>query len=187
MNEPSPRGRWQALGVSTRWPEPSTPLNAEKFPGGWSGAYRWARFYRLPWRESTVSGSRACLAEPFGEPDARGATTLLDHSWGTAPERREARRRDGNLLVEGRDGSYRFDDEPGLLARLDLEGNETVIGRYKEAGDPWLAAFAGCLGHFAARLRDGAPFESEIDDNLRTLAATLAAYESARTGQVVTL
>jgi predicted dehydrogenase len=118
---------------------------------------------------------------------AAGVTTLLDHSWGTAPERREERRRDGDLLVEGSDGSYRFDDEPGALVRLDLAGDETIIGRYKEAGDPWLAAFAGCLGHFAARLRDGAPFESEIDDNLRTLAATLAAYDSARTGRVVAL
>lgn len=116
---------------------------------------------------------------------AGGVTTLLDHSWGSAPERRERRRRDGNVLVEGRDGSYRFDDEEGVLARLDLDGDETVIGRYKEAGDPFLAAFAACLGHFAACLRAGAPFESEIADNLRTLAVTLAAYESARTNQVV--
>jgi len=118
-----------------------------------------------------------------------GATTLLDHSWGTAPERRQARRRDGDVLVEGRDGSYRFDDEDGVLVRLDLEGDETVIGRYKErdAGDPFLLAFAGCIGHFAACLRAGTPFESPIEDNLRTLAATLAAYDSARAGQVVRL
>jgi predicted dehydrogenase len=118
---------------------------------------------------------------------AGGATTLLDHSWGTAPERRETRRRDGNVLVEGRDGSYRFDDEDGVLVRLGLDGSETVIGRYKESGDPFLAAFAACIGNFAAGVRVGAPFESEFEDNRRTLAATLAAYESARAGQVVTL
>jgi predicted dehydrogenase len=118
---------------------------------------------------------------------AGGATTLMDHSWGTAPERRQPGRREGDLLIEGRDGSFRFDDEPGQLVRLDLEGNETVIGRYKATGDPFLAAFAGCIGDFAAGVRHGRPFESEIDDNLYTLATTLAAYASARTGQVIPL
>ncbi len=116
-----------------------------------------------------------------------GVTTCLDHSWGTAPERPEQRRREGNLLIEGRDGSYRFDDEPGVLVRLGLDGDEAVIGRYKATGDPFLAAFAGCIGHFAACLRTGAPFESPAEDNLRTLAATLAAYDSAAGNQVVRL
>lgn len=118
---------------------------------------------------------------------AAGATTLLDHSWGTAPERRQQRRRDGDVLIEGRDGSYRFDDEDGVLVHLDLAGDESVIGRYKETGDPFLAAFAGCIGDFAAGVRHGRPFESEYDDNRWTLATTLAAYDSARTGQVVGL
>jgi predicted dehydrogenase len=118
---------------------------------------------------------------------AGGATTLLDASWASPPERREAGRRDGNLLVEGRDGSYRFDDGPGVLARLALDGDEEVIGRYKEAGDPFLAGFAGCIGHVAACLRTGEPFESPIEDNLKTLAATLAAYDSAQANRVITL
>ena len=46
-------------------------------------------------------------------------------------------------------------------------------------------AFDGCIGDFAGALRGGRPFESSAEDNLRTLGATLAAYESARTGQVV--
>lgn len=118
---------------------------------------------------------------------AGGVTSLMDHSWGTAPERPESRRREGNLLIEGRDGSFRFDDEPGHLVRLTLDGREEIIGHYKVAGDPFLAAFAGCIGHFAASLRQGTPFESELDDNLRTLAVTLAAYESAAANQVVVM
>lgn len=114
-------------------------------------------------------------------------TSLMDHSWGTAPERPEQRRREGNLLIEGSEGSYRFDDEPGVLVRMTLDGREEVIGRYKEAGDPFLAAFAGCIGHFAACLRDGQPFEAPVEDNLRTLAATFAAYESAAENRVVAL
>jgi predicted dehydrogenase len=111
----------------------------------------------------------------------------MDHSWGTAPERPEQRRREGNLLIEGSEGSYRFDDEPGVLVRLGLDGREEVIGRYKETGDPFLAAFAGCIGHFAACVRSGVPFESPVEDNLRTLAATLAAYDSAAANQVIHL
>jgi D-apiose dehydrogenase len=118
---------------------------------------------------------------------AAGATTCMDHSWGSAPARVEADRREGDLLIEGRDGSYRFDDAPGILVHLDLTGRETVVGRYKEADDPFLAAFAGCAGDFAAALRHGRPFESEIEDNLRTLRVTLAAYDSARANQVVHL
>jgi predicted dehydrogenase len=72
---------------------------------------------------------------------AGGATTLLDASWASPPERRESGRRDGNLLVEGRDGSYRFDDGPGVLARLTLDGAEEVIGRYKGRATPsWPAS-----------------------------------------------
>lgn len=118
---------------------------------------------------------------------AGGATTVLDHSWGTAPERREADRRDGNVLIDGTEGSYRFDDGPGILVRLALDGGESVIGRYKDGGDPFLAAFAACLGHFAACVRGDVPFESPVEDNIKTLAATLAAYDSAERNQVITV
>ena len=141
-------------------------------------------YARLARVNPVIAGEDVALLALTHQP---GTTTLLDHSWAGAPERREAGRRDANLLVEGRDGSYRFDDGPGVLVRLTLEGEETVIGRYKDAGDPFLRAFAACQGHFAACLRSGQPFESPVEDNLRTLAATFAAYESAAANRVVSL
>jgi predicted dehydrogenase len=116
-----------------------------------------------------------------------GATSLMDHSWGTAPERPEHGRREGNLLLEGRDGSFRFDDGPGQLVRLGLDGSQQIVGSYKEGDEPFLAAFAACIGHFAGCLRRHQAFESEIDDNLATLRATLAAYESAADNRVIRL
>jgi D-apiose dehydrogenase len=116
-----------------------------------------------------------------------GTTTLMDHSWGTPSEQHEEGRRDANLLIEGRDGSYYLEDGPGVLTRISLDGEREVIGRYKEQGDPFLAAFAGCLGHFAHCLRTGEEFESPIEDNLKTLAVTLAAYESAAQKQIISL
>jgi predicted dehydrogenase len=43
------------------------------------------------------------------------------------------------------------------------------------------ASYAGAIGHFLDRLRDGGPFETGPEDNLETLRIVEAAYQSPRT------
>ncbi len=48
-------------------------------------------------------------------------------------------------------------------------------------------SYAATIRHFVEALRHGAPFETDIDDNLRTLGAVIAAYGSLESGQVIQL
>ena len=70
-------------------------------------------------------------------------------------------------------------------------GGTTVLERY-EASSPGAAgplgqgAFNSCIADFAAGVRHDRPFESDAADNLKTLAITLASYESAASGTAVT-
>jgi predicted dehydrogenase len=47
------------------------------------------------------------------------------------------------------------------------------------------AAFDSCIADFAGAIRHGRAFLSPGSDNLKTLAATLAAYESVKEGTAV--
>ena len=49
------------------------------------------------------------------------------------------------------------------------------------------ASIVPCHANLLAALQGGKPAETTAEDNLRTLALVFAAYESARTGQVVEL
>ena len=46
-------------------------------------------------------------------------------------------------------------------------------------------AFDSCIADFAAGVRHDRPFESSAEDNLKTLAITLATYESVSRETVV--
>lgn len=66
---------------------------------------------------------------------------------------------------------------------------ESARGRREErlavdGEDAYARSYADTIGHFAAALRSGAPFETGPSDNLLTLDATLAAYRSAEHGSV---
>ena len=88
-------------------------------------------------------------------------------------------------MLEGRDGSLHFDQSAGELRHITNDGT-SVLERYPGGPRSSIqAAFDNCIADFAAGVRWDRPFLSSGEDNLRTLAATLAAYESAATGNTV--
>lgn len=116
---------------------------------------------------------------------AGNATSMIESSWATPADSSE-RRREGDILVEGAEGALHFD--PGTLElRLARFDGVDVVARYDSLDRAFQSAFDGCIGHFAAAVRSGQPFESPAEDNVRTLAATLAAYDSLERGAVVPL
>jgi len=120
---------------------------------------------------------------------ASGATSSLDASW-AAPVERQTRLHLGDFLIEGVDGALHLDPFDAELRHVTLAGT-TVLERYGGssiggAGPMGQGAFNSCIGDFAAGVRYGRPFESDAEDNLKTLAITLASYESVERGAVVT-
>lgn len=114
-----------------------------------------------------------------------GGTSMIESSW-ASPADPDEPRREGDILLEGRDGSLHFDPATLELRLVRSTGIE-VLERYGDLGESFQAAFTGCIGHVAAAIRTGAAFESSAADNLRTLAATLASYDSLRHGDAVWL
>jgi D-apiose dehydrogenase len=114
-----------------------------------------------------------------------GATTYLDCSW-ASPTDREMKVGSSDMLIEGRDGSLHLDPYDGELRHITNAGT-TVLKRYDTGGrqGPGSPAFTSCIADFAGAIRHGRPFQSSGRDNLKTLAATLAAYESVSRGTVV--
>ncbi|MFN8524200.1 MAG: Gfo/Idh/MocA family oxidoreductase [Chloroflexota bacterium] len=115
-----------------------------------------------------------------------GATTLIDSSWASPSERGPSALGvgGGDTLVEGRDGSLHLDAQTAELRHVTNDG-VTVLERYGTDRRGPSQAFAGCIADFAGAIRHGRPFVSDGHDNLKTLAATLAAYESAAGSRVV--
>lgn len=112
-----------------------------------------------------------------------GATSLLESSWASPTDAPEIRR-EGDILVEGETGAIHFDPR-SLELRLIRPTGVEILDRYASLDMAFQSAFDACIGHFAAAVRHGQPFESPIADNLKTLAATLAAYESLESGKVM--
>ena len=111
-----------------------------------------------------------------------GVTSSHDASWvtpGGAPEQAQYAWR-----LEGRDGALDYSERSGELRLIDTRAAQ-VLERYPDWATPHQQAFTACIGHFAHAVRYDEPFRSSARDNLRTLAATFAAYDSARTGQAI--
>jgi predicted dehydrogenase len=120
---------------------------------------------------------------------ASGATSLLDASWAVPVERR-TKLHLGDFLIEGVDGALHLDAFDAELRHVTPKGT-TVLETYGEssiggAGAIGQGAFNSCIGDFAAGVRHDREFESSAEDNLKTLAITLASYESVARGAVVT-
>jgi predicted dehydrogenase len=119
---------------------------------------------------------------------ASGATSLLDASW-AVPVERPVKLGMGDFLIEGVDGALHLDAYDAELRHVTLAGT-AVLERYEGRGGPGpgpagQAAFHSCIGDFAAGVRHDRPFESSAEDNLKTLAITLASYESVARGTAV--
>jgi D-apiose dehydrogenase len=115
---------------------------------------------------------------------AGGAYSMVDCSWASPTDRRP-KMGAGDMLLEGRDGSLHLDPFDAELRHIANDGSTTVLTSYLGAPNAYQAAFDSCIGDFAAAVRHGRPFLSPGSDNLKTLAATLAAYESIRRGDIV--
>ena len=115
-----------------------------------------------------------------------GATTMIDASW-ASPADRQQRLGSGDMLLEGRDGSLHLDAYDAELRHIASDGTTEVLERYDEAARrrSYQEAFTSCIGDFARGVRHHEAFLSSGADNLKTLAAALAAYESASRGTVV--
>jgi len=114
---------------------------------------------------------------------AGGGTTLLDGSW-ASPEDSPRPAGDGGVLLEGRDGSLRYDPIDGELRHITDDG-VNVLERYPAGREAGQSAFDNCIADFAGAIRWNRPFLSSGRDNLGTLAATLAAYDSVAQGTAV--
>ena len=120
---------------------------------------------------------------------ASGATSSIDASWVVPIERKVALHL-GDFLIEGVDGALHLDAYDAELRHVKHDGT-TVLERYGAssiggAGPMGQGAFNSCIGDFAAGVRHDRPFESDAEDNLKTLAITLASYESVARGTAVT-
>ncbi|MCG8543618.1 MAG: Gfo/Idh/MocA family oxidoreductase [Alphaproteobacteria bacterium] len=91
------------------------------------------------------------------------------------------------LAVEGDRGSLFIDRDGAMRVEIDRPGARETIRPTYDLTDAYPNSYAAAIRHFVDRMRDGAPFETDIEDNLKTLAATLAAYESAASGDSVPL
>jgi predicted dehydrogenase len=119
---------------------------------------------------------------------AGGATSSIDASWVVPIERKVALHL-GDFLIEGVDGALHLDPYDAELRHV-KQGETTVLERYDAsspggAGPLGQGAFNSCIADFAAGVRFDRPFESSAEDNLKTLAITLASYESAARGTAV--
>ncbi|WP_185972623.1 Gfo/Idh/MocA family protein [Georgenia yuyongxinii] len=86
------------------------------------------------------------------------------------------------VALEGTRGSA-FVDSTGTLRVVVEDG----AGRHEDVTPPepdaYGASYARAIASFADALASGAPFETDIEDNIRTLRLVFAAYESARRGE----
>jgi predicted dehydrogenase len=91
------------------------------------------------------------------------------------------------VVVEGDAGSA-FVDGQGVV-RILRDGPAGRVETFPaiDRTDAYAGSYAATIAHFTGALRDGTPFETDIRDNLRTLAVTLAAYDSIATGLPVDL
>jgi len=91
------------------------------------------------------------------------------------------------LTVEAERGALFIDREGRLRIEIDVPGERRTLCPEIELEGAYRRSYAATIRHFVEALRHGAPFETDIDDNLRTLGAVIAAYGSLESGQVIQL
>ncbi|MBN1147098.1 MAG: Gfo/Idh/MocA family oxidoreductase [Anaerolineales bacterium] len=145
----------------------------------------YARTQRL--NANLIGEERALVVLEYTE-----LTALIDLSWSSyAPHGNTKRDRFPmveDLRLEGERGTIEFvpDAENGDCIRLTTAKGTLERPAWEGAPfDAYLGSYIGAQGHFIDCLRAGAVPETVAQDNIETLAVTLAAYESVRLGQVV--
>lgn len=89
------------------------------------------------------------------------------------------------MAIEGDRGTLFLERDGSIRVEVDAPGERQTINPEYDVQDAYPNSYAAAIWHFVERMRDGEPFETSIEDNLNTLATTLAAYGSIESGQVV--
>lgn len=91
------------------------------------------------------------------------------------------------LTAEGERGTLFLDCDGRLRVEIDVPGERRTMHPEVALADAYPRSYAETIRHFVTSLRAGTPFETGIDDNLRTLGAVMAAYRSLDGGAVAHL
>jgi predicted dehydrogenase len=119
-------------------------------------------------------------------------TAQIDLSWSSFAPRGNLNRDRFPMLedlrLEGSRGTIEFVPDAERGDRIRLTTAEGTVEQPAWEGvpfDAYLTSYMGAQTNFIDSLSTGAVPETAAQDNIETLAVTLAAYESAQTGQVV--
>ncbi len=89
------------------------------------------------------------------------------------------------VAIEGERGSLFLESDGRIRIEVDVPGERRSIRPDYPVADAYQNSFTNTIRHFVEGLRSGSPFETDAADNIRTLALTLAAYESLERNQVI--
>jgi predicted dehydrogenase len=119
--------------------------------------------------------------------DLNGVTGLIDISWATVDGEAQPSQLE-QVTIEGDEGTIELRPDQGdilkLATRSQVWQRPALDASPEEA---YQASYTAAQRHFIECLRDGRTPETAAEDNLKTLAAAFAAYESATLNQVVIL
>lgn len=114
-----------------------------------------------------------------------GITGLIDISWATV-DRKERRSQLERVTLEGDAGTiHLLPDEDDTLQITTRSGTQRWPAFDVTPEAAYQASYTAAQRHFIECLREGRVPETEARDNLKTLAATFAAYEAADKNQVI--
>jgi predicted dehydrogenase len=119
-----------------------------------------------------------------------GVTGLVDLSWATVSCRKAppARTHLETVIIEGDKGIIELLPHQGGILRVTTKSETWQRPAFDCTPDEaYQASFTAAQRHFVECLQEGRSPETVASDNLKTLAATFAAYESAAQNQVVLL
>lgn len=123
---------------------------------------------------------------------AGGATGVIDLSWSTHMAEGKPRTVRGNLdplVIEGDQGTIECDPYAGdVIIIATADGTQRQPARVGVSpAEAYQESYVNTQSHFVQCLRSGEMAQNELRDNLKTLAAMYAAYESSATGTAVAL
>jgi predicted dehydrogenase len=120
-----------------------------------------------------------------------GVVGVVDISWSTliSGDRQLVRGDLDPFVVEGDRGTIELDPyrEDAIIVTTEHGVEHTPARPGITPAEAYQASYVGAQGHFVRCLLTGERAENEADDNLKTLEAVFAAYESAEHNQVVHL
>lgn len=91
------------------------------------------------------------------------------------------------MAIEGEMGTLFLEPDGQIRIEIDTPSKRATRKSELDLTNAYPNSYGATIEHFVSCLRHGRPFETDIRDNIRTLKATLAAYESATSKEVVTL